>query len=133
MVSFWDTSSRNDPAARAAILFSAAANFPLTQAEPFPHSRLCVLRGYALRSIGAALEDPRRVSADAVLVAVTTVAQTELVCEWGEEWGVHRRSLAEIRRMRGTSVGGDFEVSLSFIDGMTASQIMKWTRAAVEE
>jgi hypothetical protein len=133
MVSLWDTSSRSDPAARAAILFSAAANFRLTQAEPFPHGLLCVLRGYALSSIRAALEDPRRVVGDAMLVAVTTVAQTELVCGWEEEHRVHQRGLAQIRKLRGPNVVRDFEVSLSLIDGMTAEEIMKWTRFAVEE
>jgi hypothetical protein len=132
ILSSWTTSMRVDLAARAAILFSAAVSFRLVQKTPFHIRILHILRDYALRSIRAALGDPRRSNSDAILVAVTTVAQSELLCGWYEDCRVHQRGLAQIREARGPTVARFLHASISFIDDLSASELVESIGAAAK-
>jgi hypothetical protein len=120
ILSSWTTSMRVDLAARAAILFSAAVSFRLVQKTPF-HIR-----------IRPALGDPRRSNSDAILVAVTTVAQSELLCGWYEDCRVHQRGLAQIREARGPTVARFLHASISFIDDLSASELVESIGAAAK-
>lgn len=133
MHALWDTSSRIDPAARAAVLFGAAANVRVVQATAMKLSLLYVLRGYALKSIRTALDDPQRYASDAVLLAVTTVAQTEMLLGWQEDHEVHKRGLAQIRGVRGPTIAKVLDVLLSFTNTTTTPQIMEWSTSAIKE
>jgi hypothetical protein len=125
MVALRDATMRVDPAARAAILFSAAAKLRLNQANPFHPVFLYMLHSYALSCIRTSLDNPERHTSDAVLVAVSTIAQTELVCGWLEDHGVHKQGLAQIMEARGSTTTQALDVLLSSIDGITLPQILQ--------
>jgi hypothetical protein len=127
MVALWDTNMRVDPAARAAVLFSTATNLRLNQANPFRPVFLYILRSYALNCIQTALNDPERHASGALFVAVSTVAQTELVCGWLEDYEVHRQGLAHIREARDPTMALVLDDLLSFTDSITLPQILDWS------
>jgi hypothetical protein len=133
MVALLDTTIRVDPAARAAILFSATVRLRLNQASPFHPVFLYILHSYALSCIRTSLDDPRRHTSDAVLVAISTIAQTELVCEWLGDHGVHKQGLAQIMEARGSTMTQALDVLLSSIDSITLPQILGCSSTAYSD
>jgi hypothetical protein len=133
MVALWDTGMRVDPAARAAIMFSAAAKLRLNQTNPFHPIFLYMLRSYALSCIRIALDDPKTYASDAVLVAVSTIAQTESVCGWLEDHEVHRQGLALIMKARDPAVAQALDALLSITDSITLPQILEWGNIAYSD
>ena len=124
MVALLDTTMRVDPAARAAILFSAAVRLRLNQVSPFHSAFLYMLHSYALSCIRTSLDDPGRHACDAVFVAVWTLAQTGLICGWLGDHGVHKQGLAQIMEARGSITTQALDVLLSSIDSITLPQIL---------
>jgi hypothetical protein len=133
MVALRDATMRVDPAARAAIFFSAAARVRLNQGSPFHPVFLYMLHSYALSCIRTSLNDPERHTSDAVLVAVSTIAQTELVCEWLEDHGIHKQGLSQIMEARGSTMTQALHVLLSSIDSITLPQILECSSTAYSD
>lgn len=130
MRALWEASLLVDPAARAAVVLWSAANMRLYQADPSREVLLHRLRGYALRRIRTALDDPTRCTSDAVLVAVTSVAMSERLCGGGDDQAVHKRGLAQIREARGATMDSTLEGVLSCIWSLKMDQVSVWTSAA---
>jgi hypothetical protein len=133
LAALWDTRRRFDPAARAAILFSAAVKLRLNEANPFDPIFLYMLRSYALSCIRVALDNLKTHASDAVLVAVSTIAQTESVCGWPEDHKVHRQGLAQIMKARDPAMAQALVALLSFTDSITLPQILEWENIAYSD
>lgn len=130
MRALWETSLIISPAARAAVVLCSAAHLRLHQADPFRGVFLHRLRGHALSCIRTALDDPERCTSDAVLVAVISVAMSERLCGWQDNYAVHMRGLAQIRKARSATIDRTLEGILSCAWSIKWTQVSNWTSAA---
>lgn len=130
MHTLWDASMRDDPAARATIVLCSAANIRLHQTNPFRQVFLLRFRGHTLSRIRTALGDPSRRTSDALLVAVTSMAISERLSGREEDYNVHMRALAQIRKFRGATIGKMLDGILSSSGSLKTSQMLDWTSAA---
>jgi hypothetical protein len=85
-----------------------------------------MLRSYALSCIRIAFDDPRTHASDAVLVAVSTLAQTESACGWLEDHEVHTQGLAQMMEARDPAMTQTLDALLSFTESITLPQILDW-------
>lgn len=118
-----------DPAARGGILLSAIAAICLYRNESLQRVPLLGLRGYVIRCIQAALDNPNTRHSDNTTLAIGALGISELVFGCHEAYETHMGGVTCIKDVRGRSMPWVLSGILSWMATLQLPQITRGTRS----